>query len=786
MLPQFEAKAAFQSASRWLWRDRMAKAGESCCFRCSFDVPGPVRKADIRISADDVGRLWMNGAATPLGAAGKAVREGRNTLAISVSNVVSGAGLLVWGRVELADGRSVGVHSDAATFRMADGILSDGWQAPDFDDAAWRAPVELGDVTLRSFARYRDFAKDFATDAERAAIARRTEELARKERELPAGLADEPEPVAKVVYVGGMPKISLNGTLVDADFNQSGVDHDYALNAVVKAASLGLQINQIAFRQSDIETAAGVYDFTKVDVRMRRLLRANPDGRALLAVRLELPKWLERHPEAMIGYASGPVDPSCRDERVGRAPRPSAASPEYRAEVRRLLGLLGAYVRAQPWGRRVVAIRPCWGIYTEWHTYGMYEGPDVGPAMTAAFRRWKGGLYANENPPTLEERAVATPKLLDFYACMANEVSDLLLDVAHAAKAAFPGRLVGMYYGYVLATHPPEGANVMLDKVLASPDVDFLSDPAMYTPASRLAGGAYYHRTIPATYHRYGKLAVLEDDMRHYHIRNAVSHTSICTRSPREAEMTTRRNWLNRWFDGCGIQILDAESQRETRPFTMDVLPVWRAIHDTQRVCRELGERPADSGNDTAVVVDWRERLRRVPKDQSAGPVYVASIVGLYASGVPVDLMTLDDFLAKPEGRYRRAVFLNAYSPEVAQRVALERRVRAEDFKSAWLLKRPFAGGGAASVVYEQMPDGGAAWQKLLTDLGAHAVAPAGNYVRRHGDALLFHTGGAGRWTLAVPGASGAVELYSGRRYDTGRLVVESDGPDTFAFRLRR
>ena len=34
-------------------------------------------------------------------------------------------------------------------------------------------------------------------------------------------------PNAKIVYVNGMPKISLDGTLVDPVFNQSGVDSSY-------------------------------------------------------------------------------------------------------------------------------------------------------------------------------------------------------------------------------------------------------------------------------------------------------------------------------------------------------------------------------------------------------------------------------------------------------------------------------------------------------------------------------------------------------------------------------
>ena len=615
--------------------------------------------------------------------------------------------------------------------------------------------------------------------------------------ELDALLASEPEPDAKVVYDRGMPKFSLNGKLIDVDINQSGAGIPWRASAAVKAASLGLTINQVAFRAAQFEKEPGVYDFSVFDGQIRRMLKAVPEARLLMLLRMDFPKWTAAHPEGRIEYATGPVEGERGDERLQRLARPSAASPAFRAEVDRFLRQLGAYVCSRPWGKRVVAVRPSWGIYTEWHTYGMYEGPDVGPAMTAVFRRWKGGKYANENPPTMEERvsddlfyfdAEKHRKAIDFYECMAETVSDFLLEVAHTTKAAFPGRLVGMYYGYVLTDHPPEGANVMLDKVLASPDVDFLSDPADYTAESRRAGGAYYHRTIPSTYRRYGKIAILEDDMRHHHIFDFVSHKYICTRSPRESEMTTRRNWLNRYFDACGIQILDPESNYDKRPFTMDTFPVWRAIADTKNVLANLDERPVDSGNDVAVVVDWRECLRRSPKeDDRFVEVCVRPVSGLYASGVPFDLMTLDDFLAQPEGRYSRAVFLNVFSPEGELKPALEKRVAAPGFRSAWMLRCPFPGlASDARRVCEEPPEGGEAWRDVLVGLGARPVAPAGHLVRRHGDYLMFHTGKTGTWELDVPGCCGARELYSGRSYRGGRFTVETDGPDTLFFRLER
>ena len=609
-------------------------------------------------------------------------------------------------------------------------------------------------------------------------------------------VASEPQPDAKIVYVDGMPKIWLNGEILNPEFNQSGSDNDYKIRAAQKMASLGITINQLTIRSSEYEVSDGVYSFKTLEQKALRLLDAVPDARIILLVRMDCPKWLEAHPTERVEYANGPIVGS-GDERIDRVARPTAASKAYRDEVRNVMKELGKYVNSRPWGKRVIGIRPSWGVYTEWHMYAFDQGPDIGPAMTAAFHRWKGGIYANENPPTMEERIdkedpffldkAKHQKVLDFLECQANEISDCLLETAHAAKEAFPGRLVGMYYGYVMTAHSPEGANVMLDKVLSSPDVDFLSNPADYIRESRLPGRAYYQRTVPETYHRYGKLAMLEDDMRHYHVYEQISHKYICTRTEAEAEMTTRRNWLNQYFDGCGIQMLDPETNVNSRPFLMDAPPIWRAIEDTKRVLGEIGGRAEDSCNEVAVVVDWRGRLQRSVEDRPEFEwVYRYSLPGLYGTGVPFDLMTLDDYLAKPADRYHKVVFLNIIAPEGEVKEAIRTRVSAPDMKSVWLVKCPFELSESSAKVYDAsaLPQGIDAWSELLGNLEVTPIGPVGHVIRRHGDVVMFHTAKAGTYTLSMPENMQKVkELYSGLEYDSTELTLQTDGPATFLFK---
>lgn len=504
-------------------------------------------------------------------------------------------------------------------------------------------------------------------------------------------------------------------------------------------------------------------------------------------------------------YADGAIGTAPGDDLSGRPSRPSAASAAYRDEVNRLIGAFGSYVRSQPWGKRIVGVRPCWGIYWEWHVYGMYHSPDVGPAMTAAFHRWKNGRYANVPPPTEAERThggllldpVRDSKTIDFFECLQTEVADCLLGAARACKRALPGRLVGAYYGYVFTAHPPEGANVMLDKVLSAPEIDFLSDPTTYSPGSRRAGGAYYHRTVPATFHRYGKLVLIEDDMRFDHVlpylKGARREAEYCTSSPRESKMTMRRNYLNRLFDGCGIQIFDPGGMPGlgVRPSAHDNPVVLSELHESMRVSRLVGNVSDVSGNDTAVVVDWRECLRHDKKscrDKSLRQIYDRGLEFAYRSGATFDVMTADDYLASPV-KYRKAVFMNIFNPDDPILNGLSKKITRDGAKVARLMLPGARLGlfGAAVREIADSPDGETAWADIFASLGTHLYTTPGNYVRRQGNLLLFHTAAEMQQVVRLPTDWQSVkmtEMFSGRTFEGPELRFKTVGSDTLLFKV--
>lgn len=623
-----------------------------------------------------------------------------------------------------------------------------------------------------------------------------------QELSLPEGWTAGPEPDAKIVYTNGLPMIRVAGRLLEPDWNINGTSVPWGTRLIGRFHDVGVDFAEMRLTSDEFETVDGRFEFSALDRSARRAIRANPDVLLMLSVRFYMNRWLKAHPEEAVAYAAGPVREMNADEHRGRPFRPSAASLPFRVEACRAMAELCDYIRRQPWCNRVVSIRPCWGVYKEWHVFGMWDGPDVGPAMTAAFRRYKNGKWANAAPPTMEERKTENPlldpvkdaKLVDFYACQQKEVADLAAALAHEVKAHLPGRLVGMWYGYVLTGLAPEGANVLLDRMLSNPDIDWLSDPAEYDPRMRRAGGAYLHRTIPATFHRYGKLAVLEDDTRYDNVKPWSGRVYLL-RSPEESRAVIQRNYLSKLFDRGGIQFNDAERDLGARPYAFDDDNVLAGLSSAMRAFREVrslvGE---DSGLDTALVVDYRGRLlwnhHLGARSRELGVLFGVSPQAASASGAAYELLTLDDYLATAR-KFRKVVFMNLFHPKSSH---LE-GVRAKLARDAAVAVRMTPEGcpaldlGVRTVVPAATPLTGEAWAMLFRQIGVHVYTKPGNCFRRTQDLILFNTGVAGIHEVTLPVSDGKksfVDTLSGVRYNGPVLRLSCEGPRTWLLKAAR
>ena len=121
-------------------------------FRKVFDLPEAVRTATVTLTADNGYELFVNGKQIKTNAGdwkeaetydlAKALRKGKNVLAVRNTNSGPIGGVLLEARIGLAGGRLLYVVTDA-TWTMSK-TASDGWQKVDFDEKGWQKTNAIG------------------------------------------------------------------------------------------------------------------------------------------------------------------------------------------------------------------------------------------------------------------------------------------------------------------------------------------------------------------------------------------------------------------------------------------------------------------------------------------------------------------------------------------------------------------------------------------------------------------------------------------------------------------
>ncbi len=766
------------SAARWLWRDDIpTPPGSECLFRRSFELPKPVASAKFACRMDDGGTIYLNGHEIGVGDFERNLRVGLNVLAAKVKNKALAAGLIFAADISLSDGSAIRLVSDTSTKVAAS--AEEDWWLPEYDDSRWVPAIDQGDVLQLPWSARTDLAltADFATAGERAAIAAER----RRIDPIPAGLSAEPEPRAEVVTFGHRSKILLNGRVYEPELfllGTAGAGNRFARDIVLKTSAMGFRLFEIMLDTADFECGNGVYDFTCAEKRVCELIRLAPEAYVSLHINFDLPKWCAENPDETIKYADPQPGIKATDEFTGVPVRPSAASRKFRAEAETVIRRLGAHIASGAWGKRVAMIRVSWGVYTEWHMYGMQNAPDVSRPMVASFGR---------NPPPVavrrHEKAVLDEKedaeLIAWNFHQQNEIADLLIGLTAAVKREIPGRLVGAYYGYIWDIFCPEGANSLLGKVLDAPTVDYLSAPSPYFGTVRFGGGSYHSRSIPDAFRRRGKLFLTEDDSRHSQTVGWARERHR-VKTPELSVAVMKRNYLNGLFDGSGIQFADPFYGVGQRLNSFDDPLLLKALQDSRLAASAAGTVSAGQDADVLVVVSERERLMRDSFIEKPGkPVvhwrrlysYLPDF--LYRTGVPLDFVRLEDFLADST-KPKAVVLLNEYHLTPDERTRLSERlkgIRVMDFTKA------------------ELPGSATAWRRLFEREGLVPAVPLNTYFRRQGDLFMVHTGDAGRLSVrpGIVGAAGYCELFSGKTWPGNDVLeIETNGPETFLFKVVR
>ena len=723
--PAVEAQT-FVSKARWLWAEPADNPPTNAYVRISFDVDAPVKSAWFYRFADRRYTDFVNGKRVKLrlwpslrdkyrghvkGGGIDLVpllRKGRNVLAFQLERfeLWRTYGVMVRGEVVFEDGRVLKIFSNPSMAK-ASAAYEEGWAAPDFDDSAWKPAWSRGDVRMGSWSNYGSVAKIYMEE----------DEYRRYYESTTAGfpekaLLGEPEATeVKVVYSGDVPGISINGGRPRPPDRLASVslsEDVWQDSMLANARSHGLWAFELGITHR-FQCGDGSFDFSDVDRMVRHILSIWPEAYFYFSfsTREEVRKWLEKNPDECVRYAiEDPKKSKSYGDYSGNPFVPSFASAAYRAEVRKLVMSLGEYSRSQPWGRRVIGMHDAYGGSCDGMPFGCHSMPDTGRRMTEAFRRYLAEKYRTDdalrkswNDPSATLATAAVPdakdrcgsgsflrdladprdrRRADYLEAYHREFNAFELEFCKSVKDAFPGRLAGLFYGYVVLSYEPEGSTARFEELLKSPYVDYMKAT---TRGYNFADGL--HRHLHSVFHRYGKLSSIEGDVRtHLGLAFGDSERKWTCLTPEETRATVGKFAMNARMFGAGWHVVDFSSKKWFNcPEALETLAASRRVWEA-----DFADPPSKAA-DVAVVFDVDEVWREGPPNITKTRCYQENLVTfplqtLAFSGFANDMFAPEDYVACGR-RYRAVIFLNTCHDTPALRSAA-RKARADGAMSIW------------------------------------------------------------------------------------------------------
>ena len=451
------------------------------------------------------------------------------------------------------------------------------------------------------------------------------------EKNLPPQLVEENTPVTVEMRNGMMhfikdgkilPSMTASQTSKAQDKDSLASARDFAAAGVPNTARLVQTMTIWKRGIHDWWIAPGKFDFTKVDKAIMETLKANPQGRIMLRVKVDAPRWWANKHKSEAGYT---ID--------GKHDRyqPSFNSPSWRKDGTEALTKLLQHIESQPYASRIFGYIIAGGRASEWYWWGTHHGcVDYSKCNVEAWRSWLKKRYKTVNAlrkawrqpgADFETAMIPTPKkrskdselgffryppvardVLDYRQFSSDSVTDAMaLFLKTAKKAVNYRKPMGVFYGYTLwhAELERQGFH-NLDRVLANKDIDFIVSPMSYDRRRAGMEGDYLNGyTSSLLLHK--KLYFDEADM-----RSCFSNETVVYKTPTRKE-TYDVNWRtlgNALTQGTHIQWLTltgAESFHDQE--------LMSQISQMAKIEKRYQEFPRKSKAEVALIVDEKSMM---------------------------------------------------------------------------------------------------------------------------------------------------------------------------------
>ena len=452
------------------------------------------------------------------------------------------------------------------------------------------------------------------------------------------------------------------------------------------------------------------YDFSTVEAGFNQIIKTDPFARFHLRILLDNKKWWQQvYPD------------ECEITSEMIRPEPSYASEVWRKGANKFLREYIEHLKRINMLYRVIAYQPCAGETGEWtrfHSSGAAPCGDYSEPMRRFFRAWLRSQYNEDEhafntawnrPDTTFDTAevpseaeqlhlqnwtfrdpVQEQNVIDYYRCLADRCSDLVIDFCRTIKESTSGMaLAGAFYGYTMTcaynevfynqgrhpateySHNQRGGHLGFYKVLKSPFVDFVVSPTHY--GFRGIGGDAPSAFLTDSVRLHNKLLIIENDTR---LHDTPFHTRYGqTKNLQESTTILRRNFTHVLTRGSGIW---------SAPYgDPDLLSILEEFNKLGQFALHTERTP---GAEVAVLVDEDSQFyEQIKYNLNLASVSHQILRGMNRFGAPFDLYHLNDLIYGQIPPYKLYIFLNAYRLNTMQREKLKHELRRDGRTAVWV-----------------------------------------------------------------------------------------------------